>query len=405
MLLGSMPPMPMGGAEMQAIRLYKKLQEQGIDVKIITWGKLWHKKRGEYAEVPFVRIKSVFNFIIDIPSLFKKEKPKASVETTKIVYDDKTEITNRVVSKVWFGMIVRYTVFYFNCLVYLWFRRHQFDIIHAHMMEWPAFIAVRIGKKLKKKVVIKDSTMNGIFNLLRYPDGRKKQEEIIKYAHCVAMTRMIYQSYLSAGVPREKIDVIPNGIEITPRPQKDVAWGNTVIFVGNLTQQPAKGVDILLYAWKEVIKSVPNATLNIVGNGDIGSYKKFCISEGIAGSVIFHGKQQNVKALLLGSDIFVLPSRREGMSNALMEAMLCGMPVVATEVSGSEDLIEHNISGILVPVSDIAELAKGLVFMLKNEDDARKMGFNAYQRVVDKCDMNTVARQYIQLYHKISGTI
>ena len=403
MLLGSMPPMPIGGAEIQAIRIYKALTAQDIKIKVLTWGKLWHKKKDTYSNVPFVRIKSVLNLVTDIPSVFKK-KNQGSAKKTKIVYNDKLEITNQVTSKVWFGMILRYKLFYVNCLVHLWLRRHQFDIIHVHMMEWPAIVAVKIGKILNKPVVIKDSTMNGIFNLLRYPAGQEKQKEIAEYAYCVAMTKVIHANYLQAGVPPEKIADIPNGIETFELPKPgDQKWSNKVVFVGNLTQQPAKGVDILLSAWKQVIKIVTGATLHIIGDGDIDSYQKFVNEQGIEKSVIFLGKQQNIKDRLNEADIFVLPSRREGMSNALMEALLCAKPVVATRVSGSEDLIEDKVSGILVHISDIDELAKGIIYMLTNKEHAIEMGLKGRQSILEKCDMNLVASKYIQLYNKILG--
>lgn len=394
-----MPPMAIGGAEIQALHLYNGLTAAGIKVKMITWGKLWHKRKGSHMNVPFVRIKSFLNLITDIPSVFKKKS--ATIKKTRIIYDDKLEVTNQMTGKVWLGMILRYRLFYINCLVYLWIRRRQFDIIHVHMMEWPAIVAVKIGRRLNKQVVIKDSTMNGIYNLLRYPDGEKKQQEIAGYAYCVAMTRMIHSNYLKAGIPPERIADIPNGIYITPKPIKNKAWNYKVIFVGNLTQQPAKGIDILLLAWKKVIASVPNASLHIVGSGDIETYELFTRSEGINESVVLLGKRQNVRELLLESDVFVLPSRREGMSNALMEAMLCAMPIIATEVSGSQDLIQNEVSGLLVPIADVNKLATAIIYMLKQDKHALQMGENAYNSIVEKCDMKKIALKYEQLYQKI----
>jgi glycosyltransferase involved in cell wall biosynthesis len=402
MLLGSMPPMPIGGAEIQAIRLYKNLTALGIKVQVITWGKLWHGKNGVYSGVPFIRIKSLINVITDIPSLFKRTKRRPP-EKTKIFYDDKSEITDQMTGKVWLGMILRYKLFYINCLFYLWLRRRQFDIIHVNMMEWPAIVAVKIGKTLNKQVVIKDSTMNGISNLLRYPDGVQKQLSIARQAYFVAMTKMIRQNLLKAGVPAERITDIPNGIDITPMHVKTGEWNNRVIFVGNLTQQPAKGIDILLFAWKAVTPQFPTASLEIVGDGNLEAYRNFAAENSVP-NVTFAGKQSNVKERLRNADIFVLPSRREGMSNALMEAMVCAMPVVATDVSGSQDLIENNISGLLVPVGDISGLASALIKMMSDPAKAIEMGKRGYESIRSKCDMTIVAEKYKNLYTKISDT-
>jgi glycosyltransferase involved in cell wall biosynthesis len=214
------------------------------------------------------------------------------------------------------------------------------------------------------------------------------------------MTKMIRQNLLLAGVPESRITTIPNGIEITDMPHKGHQWSNKVIFIGNLTQQPAKGIDILLLAWKDVVKKFNNASLEIVGNGDVEAYQKFAADNNIM-NVVFSGKQPNTKARLLGSDIFVLPSRREGMSNALMEAMVCALPVVATDVSGSQDLIENNVSGLLVPVGDVHALAAALIKMMDEPEKAVDMGKKGYDSIRSKCDMKVIAEKYKQLYYKI----
>ena len=382
---------------MQALRLCRELQERGVDVKVITWGKLWHPKRGECNGVKFTRLRSIVNIVADLPALLKRQKAAAPV---KIVYNDKQEVTTTMNSKVWSGMILRYKLVFYNLYIYLYTRRSQFDILHVHMMEWPAFTAVRVGKLLKKQVVIKDSTMNGIFNLLRYPDGVSKQQEVIEYANFVAMTQMIRNNFLKAGISPEKISMIPNGIPVTvPEPKQ--SWKNKVVFVGNLTQQPAKGIDVLLAAWTTVIESFPSATLTIVGEGDILAYTRHTESLSISGSVSFVGKQQNTKRILQESDVFVLPSRREGMSNALMEAMMCAMPVVVTDVSGSQDLVQNGVSGLIVPPAEIAGLAAAIIRMLSNPAEAITMGKKAYESITTKCDMRKVGNLYYDLYQKI----
>jgi glycosyltransferase involved in cell wall biosynthesis len=401
MILGSMPPQPMGGAEIQAVRLCKELNKYNIDTEIITYGKIWDARHGEYNGVPFRRLSSILDLFTDVLSLLK---PKAKKIATKIAYDDSKEKTSEISSKVWVGMISRYTLFYMNALLYLWFKRKKVDVIHAHMMEWPAIVSMRLGRKLNKPVVVKDSTMNGLFSIGRYPGGTRKQQHIIREAHCVAMTKMIHQNLLIAGVPEDRITDIPNGIEISEMPHKSTQWHNKVIFVGNLTQQPAKGIDILLFAWKKVIEKFPAASLEIIGNGDVVAYEKFTRDNNIT-NVLFTGKQSNVKERLLSSDIFVLPSRREGMSNALMEAMVCAMPVVATDVSGSQDLIENNVSGLLVTIGDVHGLALAIIQMMNDPGKAIEMGKRGYESIKSKCDMAIVAGKYINLYSKISPGI
>ncbi|MBL7699259.1 MAG: glycosyltransferase family 4 protein [Chitinophagaceae bacterium] len=401
MILASMPPMPVGGAEVQAVRLCRYLNKIGVQTEIITWGKIWHRRRGEFKDVSFRRLSSVLDLAMDLLSLLK---PPPKPGKVKIAYDSNDSGTAEISRKVWLGMRARYSFFYINALVYLWFRRKKFDIIHAHMMEWPAFVAVKIGRKLKKPVVVKDSTMNGIFSMLRYPNGQQKQQQIATYAWCVAMTKMIKENLEKAAVPTRKIIEIPNGIDITPLPSKTSTWSNRVVFVGNLTQQPAKGIDILLFAWKQVVQKHPSAWLEIIGSGDLDAYRKFTGDNHII-NVIFAGKQENVRERILESDIFVLPSRREGMSNALMEAMLCGMPIVATDVSGNQDLITDGVSGLLVQPADIQGLATAIIRIMDDTEKSIAMGRKAYESIKSKCDMRLVAEKYKNLYQKIQGEI
>ena len=89
------------------------------------------------------------------------------------------------------------------------------------------------------------------------------------------------------------------------------------------------------------------------------------------------------------------------MSNALMEAMLSGLPCVATDISGNQDLIRSGYNGLLVPPADVDALAKALGYMLSHPDEAREMGRNARKTILEKCDIRNVADEYLSLYNKL----
>jgi glycosyltransferase involved in cell wall biosynthesis len=248
--------------------------------------------------------------------------------------------------------------------------------------------------------------MNGFRSLQRYPSGARLQQMIIAQAQFVAMTKVIEDNLRAAGVPAEKIHRIPNGIaagEVGPPKRNTDVSGSppTVLFVGNLYQQPAKGIDILLKAWKVIQAGRPEAVLKVVGEGDLPAYQAYAEKLGIADTVRFLGKQANAAAFYQEAQVFVLPSRREGMSNALMEAMLAGLPCVATDISGSQDLIQSGVNGLLVPPADIEALAKGIEYMLAHPAEARQMGLRARQTIIEKNDIRVVADEYIALYAKL----
>jgi glycosyltransferase involved in cell wall biosynthesis len=248
-----------------------------------------------------------------------------------------------------------------------------------------------------KKVVVKDSTVNGITNLLRYPFGKSMQRVIIGNSIFVAMTQAIKKNYIISGIKENNIYLIPNGVDV-PTIQWTHKNNERFVFVGNLYQQPAKGVDVLLKAWKMVIKQIPDVQLDIIGNGNIEAYNNYVKTLGIANNVRFLGKQTEVQKYLVESRAFILPSRREGMSNALLEAMALGMPCIATNISGSQDLIQPFLNGMLLPAEDEIALTEAIVYIYKNSLKAQLMGKEARVAIEKGYAFNIVAEKYFQLF-------
>jgi glycosyltransferase involved in cell wall biosynthesis len=400
MITTSLPPLPSGGAELQALKLGEELGRKGISVSFLTPGKGRIRGRSMMNGMPVHRLYSIFSWSFEFLSRLRK---KRKIKTDRIEYDDQKEVTDEITGKVGWPTVVYYNIFYWHSLLFLWTRRSSFDIIHAHTMEWSAIVTARLGRILKKPVVIKESTMNGFQSLARFPSGKKMQAAVMHDAYFVAMTKTIHENLLHAGIRKEKIFEIPNGIvvgnEILPA-QRD---GNPskVLFVGNLYQQPAKGIDILLYAWRLVHAQFPNAILQIVGDGFTPAYTDFTERLQISGAVSFLGKQHDLARYYGSADIFVLPSRREGMPNALMEAMLYGVPTIATDISGCRDLISNNVNGILVPPKDPVLLANGICWLLSNPDKAKVFGGKGRETIVRDFNMSAVADKYISLYAKL----
>jgi glycosyltransferase involved in cell wall biosynthesis len=122
---------------------------------------------------------------------------------------------------------------------------------------------------------------------------------------------------------------------------------------------------------------------------------------GIADRVEFTGLRQDVPQILADSDIFVLSSLREGMSLAAIEAMAAARPVVLTDVGGNPELVEAGVQGLIVPSGDAAALAEALLTL--REDPSRRTGIGraARARVRDVFSLETMTRQYEELYRQI----
>jgi glycosyltransferase involved in cell wall biosynthesis len=96
-----------------------------------------------------------------------------------------------------------------------------------------------------------------------------------------------------------------------------------------------------------------------------------------------------------------LPSRTEGLSNVLLEAMSFELPVIATRISGTVDVVDHGESGILIPPESPEALAVAMELVINNPEVSSKLGENARQRILEKFSLDEVARRYSELYHKL----
>ena len=264
MIVASLPPGKVGGAETQALRLGKELVNQNVSTWFVTPGTKNCKGDGKVDQLAVSRPYSVLSFLFEAMSILRK---KAREKQVQIEFDDKSEITNSIQTKVSWPTLLYMRIFYWNCILFIGKKIKAVDIIHAHTMEWSAIVAVKLGKKFGKPVLIKDSTMNGFESLTRFPNGNQLQDEIRKYAYFIAMTQAIERNFERTGIGSNRYFRVPNGIEVQ-KPQirtENKADRKEVLFVGNLYQQPAKGIDILLKAWEMVVKELPLAKLVLAG--------------------------------------------------------------------------------------------------------------------------------------------
>ncbi len=173
-----------------------------------------------------------------------------------------------------------------------------------------------------------------------------------------------------------------------------------VICVSRLSYE--KGIDALLQAWNLVLKQSPQARLIIVGKGDLRPQLEYMASAlGIAERVEFAGLQEDIPAQLQRAHIAVLPSRVEGMPVALLEAMACGLACVATRVSGSEDIIEHGVNGLLVETEDYQGMARELLTLLHDPALARQYGRAARATIENHYSLEQITSMYIALYERM----
>ncbi len=321
----------------------------------------------------------------------------------------------------------------------LWQRRRHFDILHIYhlnLMALPAAFACWLAHK--PLIAAIRSTGSGISThqsllagsldptlpFLPVP-GRIKTDNdledlerlgkpIVHLTHALLLRIRAVAVVLSSRMkdypaahnfPLPDVQLIPNGVDITYFHPKDEtplseqkAW--TVVCVARLNFE--KGIDVLLHAWRLVHQKVPQAHLQIVGDGPLLSQLQ-CMAQvlGIAQSITFAGTQHDIPAQLHRASIAVLPSRSEGMPNAILEAMACGIPCVATRVSGSEDLIQHNKNGLLVDVYDYEAMAQAILTLLRDPRLVHAYGQAARVRIEQAYSLEHITDIYVALYQRV----
>lgn len=284
-----------------------------------------------------------------------------------------------------------------------WLARHKPDLVYVSMLKHDAFVAVRAGHKANFPVVLRPEGAGATGDLAWQSRGRFGGciGRVTRQANAfVALSPRIADELLKAGYPAAKIKTIANGVPVSELSKSKDVTNHNVIFVGRLADE--KGIDTLLEAWPAVVGRVPSARLKLVGDGPLrGPLTQQAQRLGIAASVEFCGARTDVTQLLDQSGLFVLPSREEGLSIALLEAMAQALPVVASDIPGNRILITHGQTGLLFKPGDAKGLAESITQSLLDRDEARARAKAGHRLVLDQFSIQAVARQHVELFRRL----
>ena len=203
-----------------------------------------------------------------------------------------------------------------------------------------------------------------------------------------------------------RVHTIHNGLELgalpplRPRLNPRAA---TVTTVGNIRR--VKGHDVLIRAAAVVIAKFPLTTFTVAGEILEPEYfaglRKLVSDLGLNDRFLFLGRLSDLTAHLKTADIFVLPSRSEGFSNALIEAMAAGLPSIATEVGGNAEAIHDRISGLLVPSEDVSALSAAILHLLASPELAEQLGCAGQQAVKASFSADAMLSRTTAMYDRL----
>lgn len=197
------------------------------------------------------------------------------------------------------------------------------------------------------------------------------------------------------GVDLEKFSTFPLDHKLI---RKEMGLGADDVIVTCIAEfTPTKNHAFLFGAWKVLGKEEPRARLVLVGDGPLRRIMEDKVKKEKIPHVHFLGFRSDVPLLLQITDILVLTSKREGLPRSIMEAMAAGKPVVATNVRGSRDLVENEVTGLLVKLGDVKGLAEALLRLIRNAEVRERMG-KAGQERIKVYSLERVSQEMAEIY-------
>ncbi|MFW6110118.1 MAG: glycosyltransferase family 4 protein [Patescibacteria group bacterium] len=283
-------------------------------------------------------------------------------------------------------------------------RKKDYDLVHAWFGIPAGFVAMFLGKPYL--VALRGMDVPGFSNRFRKLNNCvfcHLDQLIWGRASAVTANSKGLKKLALKTRPKQDIKVIHNGVDtqtFVPAPKHTKDGTFRILSTSRLTSR--KGISYLIEGFAAFHKKAPNSKLILAGSGNkknelfitakklgLNSHVKF------AGSVPhedIHERYQN-------ADVFVLPSLNEGMSNSLLEAMACQLPVIATNTGGTAELVDES-NGIIVEKRSSKEIAQALSTLYENKEQLKKMG-KASRAKAEKLGWEKIAEQYLQLYREI----
>jgi glycosyltransferase involved in cell wall biosynthesis len=308
----------------------------------------------------------------------------------------------------------------------LWFlirRRGDYDVIHAHGTFSHA-IASLAGRWLQKPSVLKIAMGHSdlAFHRLGRILGRVSRFLVRRFDRYVATSMEIRDECLERGLDPARIRVIPNGVDTdvfhpAGTAEEKIVLRRTlglpdvplVAYVGVIDAR--KNVDGILRVWKRVRDAGAQGHLLLIGPRPRGEERtpgrfhnemlRYIEEQGLGDSVTLTGPRNDVPSCLRSSDIFIFPSRREGMPNALLEAAASGLACVASRIGGSVDIVRDGESGFLFDVDDEPGMAAAVTRLLRDPAETARIGQAARDAVLETFSLHAVARRYFELYQEL----
>lgn len=287
------------------------------------------------------------------------------------------------------------------------------DIVYVSMLKHAAWAALQARSLTGLPVVLRAEGAGETGDVAWQTQalfGRAIARTCRKADAIIAVSGAVREELLRAGYPKTKVDHIPNAVDCSffrpPSEEERLRArellgieGPAAVYVGRIS--PEKGVGILAEAWPDVRERVGGATLLVVG-GPVDSPLATRLAH--RAGVRFIGETSEVRRILHAADVFVLPSRFEGVSLALLEAMACGLAPVVTDIPGNREAVgEGGEAGVLVAQQSPEALAEAISELLLAPERRAQIGAAARRRVEDVFSLDRSVERHLELFEQLTG--
>ena len=309
-------------------------------------------------------------------------------------------------------------LFKLNLTLYLLFRGRRHSVWYLNQIGYNACLAILLGKLVRRPVVLRltGAGVTGIDKKVNAVPFSFLCRTLLKGADAyICLSHETFRDAEDFGLAPSRLFLIPNGIDLeefhpanieqrmTRKREFGLDGKSIVLFVGRLSKE--KNAIGLVHAWGQLQPSQRQEwMLVLVGDGAEREILKEVIDQTeLQDSVLLAGASGRVVEWLHAADLFVLPSWGEGLSNALLEAMACGLPVVATDVSGVNQLVGTSNCGLIARNGE-AESIRECLERLMNEKNAtlQTIGIRGRELIAREYTMKHVTQKYRDLFAQLS---
>lgn len=280
------------------------------------------------------------------------------------------------------------------------------QVVHAHDPMGVALAAMALTMVSVEPRPLLVAARRVDFHLKRHAFSKWKYRKIDLF---IAASRVIAGMLVDDGIPRDRIVVVHDGVNVAAidrEPTVDAHaafWlphgvpivGNVAALVGH------KGQKHLVAAAKLVVREMPDVRFLILGEGELHAPLERQVRElGLERHVLLPGFRTDAIGLTKSFDLFAMSSVTEGLGSAMLDAMACGTPIVATRAGGIPEAIDDERHGLLVPPQDPPALAQAIVRVLRDADLRRRLAAAGRQRIVDEFSVERMVQKTLEAYEQ-----